>query len=215
MTGDPVGIVGCGAMGAAIAGLLHPRGHRLILAGGPRRTAALLAEALPGAVAADLPALAAKASIVFLATRLRVTCHVVAPLVARELAGHVVVDVSNPGPGDLPAGGPRSSGEVVAEVFHKSSVVKALNCVSARRLAAVRPGDGLTVPVAGDDPGAKDAVRRLLGDAGLDVVDAGPLSASTWIESLAAFLRHLGTEQGFGDSVGFRLITPHEKGRPT
>ncbi|WP_062355554.1 NADPH-dependent F420 reductase [Herbidospora yilanensis] len=215
MTGEPVGVVGCGSMGAAIAELLHRSGHRPILAGGTRRTAEMVAATLPGAVAADLSAVVARAPIVILATRLRVTCHVIGPLAARGLAGRIVVDVSNPDPGDLPPGGPRTSAELVADAFHKSAVVKALNCVSARRLRAVRPGDGLTVPIAGDDPGAKDAVTRLLGGSGLNVVDAGPLSASTWIESLAAFLRHLGTEQGFGDSVGFRLITPHEKGRPT
>ncbi|TKK91364.1 hypothetical protein FDA94_00735 [Herbidospora galbida] len=215
MRGEPVGVVGCGSMGAAIAGLLHRNGHPLLLAGGPRRTGALLADTLPGAVAADLATVAARAPIVFLATRLRVTCQVIAPLTARELAGRIVVDVSNPDPGDMPAGGPRSSAELVADAFRKSAVVKALNCVSARRLGLVGPGDGLTVPIAGDHPAAKDAVTELLGGTGLNVVDAGPLSASTWIESLAAFLRHLGTEQGLGDSVGFRLTTPHQKGRPT
>ncbi|MET8989390.1 NADPH-dependent F420 reductase [Nonomuraea wenchangensis] len=202
-----VGVVGCGSMGSALAEALILGGQRVLLAGGRGRTAAALAATLPGAHAVPPEVLARDSAIVFLATRLPVTRREVAPLLRGPLEGTVVVDLSNPEPADLRDPEYDSAGELVAELFPRSPVVKALNCVSARRLRAVAHGaPAPTVPIAGNDPAAKQCVSYLLERLGFDVADAGPLHTSKWIEGLAALLRTLAEQEGLGDAVGFRLL---------
>lgn len=202
-----LGVVGCGAMGTAVAEVLAYGGFPVFLAGGRRRTAERLAVAIPGAAAAPLETVAREARLVILATNLDVSRREIAPRIHSHLAGKVVVDVSNPTPADLSGSVHDSAGEMLAELFPKSAIVKALNCVSARRLRSLAHG-GLapTVPIAGDDRAAKQCVTYVLRRLGLDVADAGPLRHSRWIEGLAELLRRLGSEEGLGDAVGFRLL---------
>jgi hypothetical protein len=117
------------------------------------------------------------------------------------------IDVSNPDSADLEGTGHHSAAERIAEAFADSSVVKALNCVSARQVRAVaRGGQPPTVPIAGDDREARRSITRLLRQSGFDTADAGPLANSRWIEGLSHLLRQLGHEEGLGDAVGFRLL---------
>lgn len=205
--GLALGVVGCGAMGTAVAELLSHCGFSVFLAGGRRRTAERLASTLPHAVAAPLETVAAEAQMLILATSLEVTRREIAPQIHDGLVGKVVVDVSNPAPTDLSGSAHDSAGALLADYFPKSSIVKALNCVSARRLRMlVHGGSPPTVPIAGDDLAAKQCVAYVLRRLGLDVADAGPLRNSQWIEGLAHLLRSLGTEEGLGDAVGFRLL---------
>ncbi|MDF2705267.1 MAG: oxidoreductase coenzyme F420-dependent [Nonomuraea muscovyensis] len=202
-----LGVVGCGAMGTAVAELLGHGGLPVHLAGGRRRTAERLASTVPGAIAAPLETVALEAQLVILATSLDVSRREIAPRIHEHLAGKVVVDLSNPAPADLSGSAHDSAAEMLAEHFPKSSIVKALNCVSARRLRMLaHGGPAPTVPIAGDDLAAKRCVTYVLLRLGLDVADAGPLHNSRWIEGLAELLRRLGSEEGLGDAVGFRLL---------
>ncbi|MEV4060346.1 NADPH-dependent F420 reductase [Nonomuraea dietziae] len=205
--GPTLGVVGCGAMGTAVAELLGHGGFPVLLAGGRRRTADRLASTIPGAAAAPLETVAHEAQLVILATSLDVSQREIVPRIHGHLAGKVVVDVSNPTPADLSASAHDSAGEMLAELLPKSPIVKALNCVSARRLRMLaHGGPAPTVPIAGDDLAAKQCVTYVLRRLGLDVADAGPLCHSKWIEGLAELLRRLGSEEGLGDAVGFRLL---------
>ncbi|MFE3450356.1 NADPH-dependent F420 reductase [Nonomuraea sp. NPDC059194] len=203
----PMGVVGCGAMGTAVAELLGHGGFPVLLAGGRRRTAERLASTIPGATAAPLETVALEGQLVILATSLEVSRREIAPRIHDHLVGKVVVDVSNPAPADLIGSAHDSAGEMLAEHFPKSPIVKALNCVSARRLRMIaHGGQAPTVPIAGDDLAAKQCVTYILRRLGLDVADAGSLRTSKWIEGLAELLRSLGSEEGLGDAVGFRLL---------
>jgi predicted dinucleotide-binding enzyme len=202
-----VGVIGCGAMGSAVAELFTGRGLPVYLAGRRHSAAQELAAGLPRAAAVSVEVAAEKADVLILATSVVVSCTQIAPRVGSRLVGKVLVDVSNPEPEDLEDTGHRSAAEVIAEVFTGSSVVKALNCVSARQVRAVaRGGRSPTVPITGDDRQAKRSVARLLRRSGFDVADAGPLAGSRWVEGLSHLLRRLGQEEGLGDAVGFHLL---------
>ncbi|WP_433381127.1 NADPH-dependent F420 reductase [Streptosporangium sp. CA-115845] len=190
-----------------MARLLGHGGFPVFLAGGRRRTAERLASTIPGAIAAPLEMVALEAQLVILATSLEVSRREIAPRIHDHLVGKIVVDVSNPAPADLGGSPHDSAGEMIAGLFPKCPIVKALNCVSARRLRMLpRGGPAPTVPIAGDDLAAKQCVTYVLRRLGLDVADAGPLRNSKWIEGLAELLRRLGSEEGLGDAVGFRLL---------
>ncbi|GGL40602.1 NADPH-dependent F420 reductase [Planomonospora parontospora] len=206
--GSPVlGVIGCGSMGAALAELFAARGFPLYLAGGRRRTAQALAARLPSAVAASPETVASAAQVLVLATPVHVSRTEIAPDIGHRLGGKVLLDVSNPTTADLHGTGYHSAAELIADAFPKSSVVKGLNCVSARQIRAfIHGGPPFTVPVTGDEPEAKRCVARILDRAGFDVADAGPLSNSRWIEGLTELLRRIGQEEGLGDAVGFRLL---------
>ncbi|GGQ36670.1 putative dinucleotide-binding enzyme [Actinomadura coerulea] len=200
-----VGVVGCGRMGTALAEALAAQRRPVLLASRGGRSASGLAKRLPDARAATLERVAREADIVALASPLDAVHAEIAPRIRAHVAGKPIIDMSNPCGHDLLGHG--SAAELVARLLPGGAVVKALNCVSARQLAGVaRDGLSLTVPIAGDDPRAKQAVRSIIEPAGLDVADAGGLPASRWIEALARLLMRLEKQPGLGDAVGFRLL---------
>jgi predicted dinucleotide-binding enzyme len=65
-------------------------------------------------------------------------------------------------------------------------VVKALNAIGARNMSPERAFNGpISVPIAGDDAGAKQTAARLIESLGLDVVDVGPLVNARFVEAMA------------------------------
>ena len=72
-----------------------------------------------------------------------------------------------------------TTAEILQAHLPASKVVKAFNHIRADQLTTDgRPTgtkDRRALVIAGDDPGAKATVTRLLDDFGFDVVDAGPL----------------------------------------
>lgn len=206
------GIVGCGRMGSALARLFGGEGFRVLLTSRTRRSAAELARQIPTAVAGSLEQVASAADVVVFATPIEVTCAEIAPRVRELLAGKTVIDVSNPGFADggpplSEAHGALSGAERVARLLPDSHVVKALNCVAAKRVGDVAEGVlKVTVPFAGDDVLAKSRVGLILEIVGFHIVDAGPLSSSRWIEYLPQLLVRRGLETPGGlllDEIDF------------
>jgi predicted dinucleotide-binding enzyme len=100
------------------------------------------------------------------------------------LAGKIVIDTMNYYPqrdGQIPELDAESTttSELLQAQLPASNVVKAFNHIYAAELTTDgRPAgakDRRALVIAGDDPGAKATVARLLDDFGFDVVDAGPL----------------------------------------
>jgi len=128
---------------------------------------------------------------------------------ADQLAGKVVVDITNPLDTQTwdslvtPAG--TSSAEEVAELVGEgTTVVKAFNTTFAPTLVAGQVGDQrLDVLIAGDDDTAKGKVARLASDGGLRPLDVGPLRRAQQLEQLG-FL-HNSLQQplnlGFGSAI--------------
>jgi predicted dinucleotide-binding enzyme len=64
-------------------------------------------------------------------------------------------------------------------------VVKALNTLNYTIMEdPSRSAGPVTVPIAGDDPQAKQRVARLVEDVGLEPLDVGPLQAAEYLEEM-------------------------------
>ena len=111
---------------------------------------------------------------------------------AENLAGKVLLDVSNPldfsggMPPTLTVCNSESLAEQIQSAFPEARVVKSLNTVNAAVM--VDPGalrSSHTMFIAGDDSDAKDTVRELLLDFGWpekDVMDLGGIEAARGME---------------------------------
>jgi predicted dinucleotide-binding enzyme len=104
----------------------------------------------------------------------------------QPLAGKPVLDTINYIPqrdGRIPElnDGPRSSSEVLQRHLGTAHVVKVFDNITFWHLGSLaRPAgaaDRSALPIAGDDPAAKAAVKGFLDAIGYDTVDAGPLGS--------------------------------------
>lgn len=85
--------------------------------------------------------------------------------------------------------------------------MKAFNTVFAQHMDTGKLGEQrLTAFVAGDDPGAKNAVLGLAREIGFDAVDAGPLQNARLVEPFGYFNIQLGYVLGMGTQIGFKLM---------
>ena len=210
-----IAVLGTGMVGRAIAGRLHELGHTVVV--GTRDPEATLARtepdgmgnppfstwlgALPDIGLATFADAAAHAELVVNATDGSATLEVLTLAGADNLAGKVLVDLSNPL--DFAAGFPPSLfvkdtdslGEQVQRSFPAARVVKTLNTLTASLM--VRPdalGEPSTVFVSGDDTDAKATVTELLQSFGhQDVVDLGGMETARGVEMwLPLWLRVMG-----------------------
>src|SRR5215216_3681776 len=124
---------------------------------------------------------------------------------ADQLAGKVVVDITNPVDTQTwdklatPPG--TSSAEEVQQLLPQGTpVVKAFNTTFAPTLVAGGVGgQQLDVLIAGDDEAAKGKVAQLAADGGLRPLDVGPLARAQQLEQLG-FL-HIAIQQPY--NLGF------------
>jgi predicted dinucleotide-binding enzyme len=133
---------------------------------------------------------------------------------ADQLAGKVVVDITNPVDTQTwdrlaTPPGTSSAEEVQQLVPQGTPVVKAFNTTFAGTLVGGEvDGQQLDVLIAGDDAAAKQKVSQLVSDGGLRPIDVGPLSRAQQLEQLG-FL-HISLQQpldlGFGSAV--KLVMP-------
>jgi hypothetical protein len=130
---------------------------------------------------------------------------------ADQLAGKVVVDITNPvntETWDRLATSPgTSSAEEVAQLVPEGTpVVKAFNTTFAGTLVAGEvAGQQLDVLIAGDDDGAKQKVSELVSDGGLRPVDVGPLERAQQLEQLGFLHMSLQEPRGLGYGSTFKL----------
>jgi 8-hydroxy-5-deazaflavin:NADPH oxidoreductase len=133
---------------------------------------------------------------------------------ADEVAGKIVVDITNPVDTQTwdrlaTPPGTSSAEEVQQLVPQGTSVVKAFNTTFAGTLVAGEVGgQQLDVLIAGDDAAAKETVSQLASNGGLRPIDVGPLSRAQQLEQLG-FL-HISLQQplslGFGSAI--KLVMP-------
>ena len=181
-----VGFIGSGRIGGTVARLSVAAGHRVVLSNSrtPETLKDLVDELGPLARAATGEQAAAAGEIVVVAIPLRAYRSVP----AQPLAGRAVIDADNYYPqrdgnlAELDSGSVTSS-EMLQRHLAASHVVKAFNNIYYRHLQSLaRPAgaaDRTFLPVAGDDPGAKQAVIAFLDSIGYGAVDAGSL-ADSW-----------------------------------
>ncbi|GGC89943.1 NADP oxidoreductase [Chelatococcus reniformis] len=185
-----IGIIGSGLVGKAIAHLAVAAGYRVVLSNsrGPESLAQLVEALGPLARAASVEQAIAAGDIVALAIPLATF----ETLPADTFAGKVVLDQTNyyPGMGDFRRAdldnGDLTSSELVQRHLRGAKVVKGIHNLGWHHMQYnARPkGDSqrTTLPIAGDDAAAKQAVAHFLEAVGYDVVDAGSLADSWRIE---------------------------------
>jgi 8-hydroxy-5-deazaflavin:NADPH oxidoreductase len=184
-----IAVLGTGMVGHALADRLVELGHDVTMGSrtaGNEKAAAWAAAAGPRAAAGTFAEAAAAGEMVLNCTGGGVAVDVLRAAGAQNLAGKVVIDVSNPL--DFSAGGlpmlsvcnTDSVGEQLQREFPEARIVKALNTVN--RAVMTDPGR-LSGPhslfICGNDPAAKAQVAELLGSFGWpaeSILDLGDIT---------------------------------------
>ncbi len=195
-----IAVLGTGMVGPVVAGRLVELGHDVTI--GTRDPEATRARGgdLPAPLATYADA-AAGAELVVNATNGQATLEVLGLAGADNLAGKVLVDISNPldfsqgMPPTLSVKDTDSLGEQVQRAFPDARVVKSLNTMNADLM--VHPeklGRPSSVFVSGDDADAKQVVTGLLAELGHeDVIDLGGIDTARGTEMyLPLWLRLMG-----------------------
>jgi predicted dinucleotide-binding enzyme len=202
-----IAVLGTGTVGRTIGTKLVELGHEVTMGS---RTAdndnarEWVSAAGGGAAQATFEDAAAGAEMVFNCTGGAVAPDVLRAAGAGNLAGKVVVDVSNPldfsqgMPPTLTVCNTDSVGEQLQREFPDARVVKTLNTVNTAVMTnpAGVPGQH-NLFISGNDDEAKTAVKRLLGDFGWPqhaIIDLGDITGARGQEMyLPLWLRLMGT----------------------
>jgi 8-hydroxy-5-deazaflavin:NADPH oxidoreductase len=179
-----IAIIGAGNVGTALAGAFVRAGHHVTISATHPEHATQAAKATgTGSVGTNQEAIAA-GDVVILAVPGTAFDAIVGE-VGDQLAGKVVVDVSNR-PTPDPSGAGTSAAEELQARIPQANVVKAFNTAFASRQADPTLGgvaaDGF---VAADDEDAKQRVLDLVESIGFRPVDAGSLAAARTLEGMA------------------------------
>jgi predicted dinucleotide-binding enzyme len=180
-----IAIIGAGNIGGTLTRRLTALGHDVAVANsrGPETLAELAGET--GAAAMPATEVAQGAGLVIVTIPLRAVPLLPDGILDGRAAGAPVVDTGNYYPRrdgriDAIENGMTESRWVGGELGRP--VVKAFNGIYARHLLERgRPAgapDRVSLPVAGDEPAAKQVVMALVDELGFDPVDAGGLDES-------------------------------------
>jgi NADPH-dependent F420 reductase len=128
-----------------------------------------------------------------------------------SLAGKIVVDITNPLDFEtfdsLVVPADSSATAVIAAALPESRVVKAFNTTFAATLTSGAVGPlTTTVLVAGDDEDAKAQVAQVVTDAGLQTIDAGPLTRARELEAIGFLQIKLAASEKIAWTGGFGLV---------
>jgi 8-hydroxy-5-deazaflavin:NADPH oxidoreductase len=173
-----IGILGTGPVGQSLAQGFEKHGHDVKL--GHRDPKASYADA------------ARFAEIALLCTPWDGTENAIRLADPKNLAGKVVIDVTNPlrfeegkAPG-LALGFDDSGGEQVQRWLPQARVVKCFNTVGNTLMVDPKlPGGPPDMFIAGNDAGAKQTVTRICKEFGWPVTDIGGIEGSRLLEPLA------------------------------
>ncbi len=207
-----IGVLGAGSVGATLGKAWVKCGHDVMF--GVRDTTApkvqtLLAEAGESARSGTAAEAVADAEVIALALTWEAVPEVLQQI--GNLDGKILLDCTNPLVGNqldasLDLG--MSGGEQVATWLPQARVVKIFNTIGWESMEDPQYGDvAATMFYAGDDDEAKQIAAQLASTIGFDPVDAGPLSAAKFLETLAGFWGQLVYGQALGRNIAWRLLT--------
>jgi 8-hydroxy-5-deazaflavin:NADPH oxidoreductase len=187
-----VSIIGKGNMGPVISGIVTKGGNTVELFNQADADKALTGDIV--VLAVPYPALAD-----ILAKR------------ADQLAGKVVVDITNPLNlatfDSLTVAAEGSAAAEIAEALPQSRVLKAFNTNFAATLAAGSLGEiPTTVLIAGDDADAKALLADVITAGGLLAIDAGALSRARELEALGFLQLTLAVGEKVAWTGGFGVV---------
>ena len=171
---DPVGIIGAGRLGQAMARTALRAGRRVVIANsrGPESLASVVSE-LGDGVSAGTVQQASAVGIVVIAVPWD---RVAGAVQGIDWDGQAVIDATNDWAADDLNG--RTSSELVADLVAGARVVKAANTLGAEVLASdpQEAGGQRVIFISGDDAVAKAEVIALFQDAGFATIDLGELA---------------------------------------
>jgi predicted dinucleotide-binding enzyme len=181
-----ISIIGTGGMAAAIVGLAAKAGHTVEVMSRDAVKARALAEKVGAGATTGTFGAAPAGDMVILAVPYSAVLDVVKQY-GEELAGKVLVDITNPVASDhtsfVTPGDSFGAKEITKATPADAKVVKAFNTQFSHVLAAGPvPGHPLDVFIAGDDEHAKARVSAFIESLGLRPMDTGPLSMARTLE---------------------------------
>jgi 8-hydroxy-5-deazaflavin:NADPH oxidoreductase len=184
-----ISIIGTGSMAAAIGGLAAKAGHTVEVMSRDAAKARALAEQVGRGATTGTFGAAPAGDIVILAVPYSAVLGVLKQY-GEELAGKILVDITNPVASDH-TGFVTPSDSCGAQEIAKAApadavVVKAFNTQFSHVLAA-GPAEGrpLDVFIAGDDAAAKARVSAFIESLGLRPMDTGPLPMARTLEHVS------------------------------
>ena len=195
-----IGVLGTGMVGQALGSRLVETGHDVVMGSrdaANEKAAAWLAAQPERAGTGTFADAAAHGEVVLNATGGAVTLDVLRLAGADNLAGKVLIDVSNPMkpdsgfPPQLDPVGDDSLAERIQREFPTARVVKTLNTMNCDVMAepSLLPGEH-DVFMAGEDAAAKETVRSLLRGFGWPdalIRDLGGITAARGLEMYLIF----------------------------
>lgn len=184
-----IGFIGSGAIATALARLSVAAGLNVVMSNsrGPRTLTDLVQELGDRARAATSEDASRAGDLVVLATPLN--AYLKLPVGA--LSGKIVIDTMNYYPirdGQIRVldSAELTSSELIQQNLKGAKLVKALNNLDSSHLFIDARSDDrsnrTTLPVAGDNLGAKQAVIKFMDTIGYNTIDIGPLSESWRVE---------------------------------
>ena len=211
-----VGILGSGLMGGKLGTIFARAGHKVVFsyARSPQKLQRLARDA-GGNASAGKPADAARD-----ADALLVAVHwsKIDDVLKRtgDLSGKVIVTCSLPMNADdtgLVVGHSSSGAEELGKKVPQAQVVSAFgrcrvksSSASSKRGTSCIGGIEPSLAYCGDDVAAKNLVATLIGDAGFDPVDAGPLRVARYMEPFSLLMGQLAYEGDAGPEIAYRFV---------
>jgi 8-hydroxy-5-deazaflavin:NADPH oxidoreductase len=202
-------IIGTGNMARALATRALAGGHGVTVVGKDEQHAQEAAASVEGSISTAVTGDPIDGDVVVLAVYYPDAREAVEQY-SDQLAGRVVVDITNPVNETfdglvVPADG--SAAQELATLAPEARFVKAFNTTFARTLGAGEvSGHALDVLIAGDDEAAKDAVATLARDGGLNPIDTGPLQRARELEAAGLLHMTLQNELGTGFASALKII---------
>jgi predicted dinucleotide-binding enzyme len=216
-----IGVLGTGSVGQTIASKLVELGHEVMLGSRTANNEKALEWAKAGGnrSAGSFEQAGAFSDIVFNCTLGAGSLEALHMAKEGNLAGKIVVDVSNPldfskgFPPSLLVSNTDSLGEQIQRAFPKSKVVKTLNTMWGGLMVSPRMLPDTHVNfVCGNDAGAKAMVKGLLKTFGWrddELVDLGDITAARGVESwLPLWVRIFGATQNGAFNLKLVSVKP-------
>jgi predicted dinucleotide-binding enzyme len=200
-----IAIIGMGDIGSGLAHVLSETEYSVVVVdrdGGTTSADKLKAEGIE-VQSADIATAVEGADIVILSTPYDAAAEVAGQA---DFTGKIVVDVSNPVTVDFSAlqlGHTSSAAEEIAKLMPGTTVVKAFNTIFAQHYAngLEMGGQKLQTFIASDDKAARESVKRLAEEIGLDARDAGPLFNARYLEPMGFMNIQFGYVLGQGVGI--------------
>jgi NADPH-dependent F420 reductase len=186
---DTIAVIGTGDVGSALGPEFAKQGHTIVYGSREpeRDTVKNLVGKTGDLASATTPAnAAAQADIVVLAVPGLMVDEITRSL--GDLSGKIIIDPTNPlerRMNRLEHAVDTSNAEIIQAAAPGAHVVKAFNTLNWKTMVDPSSAGGpVSIPLVGDNDGAKKTVAELVSGMGLEPIDVGPLRDARWVEGM-------------------------------